>query len=250
MNDTLFSESFHFRTLSFNRFHYTDNRKGSPEHYFARMLRGRCKITTADYSIEISEGDFLYIPDKCSYQSYWYGDPEVKFISLGFGYFPNFDHRTYPVQAIPCDSESAEMFLALSELLRISARDVGIFYTLVGKLLPKMSYVSVCRTREIVEKTKLYLLAHPFAATTELAKHCAVSESALYSAFQKSSDVTLNTLKSNMLLEKAKDMLITTDKPIEYISDTLCFSSVSYFRKKFKNYFSLTPREMRKKYRI
>lgn len=250
MNDTLFSESFHFKTLSFNRFHYTDNRKGSLEHYFAYMLRGRCRITTETYSVEINEGDFFYIPDKCSYQSYWYGDPEIEFISLGFGYFPNIDRRTYPVQVIPYDNESAEMFCALSNLVRISARDVGIFYTLVGKLIPKMSHVSICRTREIVEKTKLYLLTHPFASTADLAKHCAVSESAMYSAFQKSSDVTLNTLKSNMLLEKAKDMLITTDKPIEYISDTLSFSSVSYFRKKFKSYFSLTPREMRKKYKI
>lgn len=250
MNDTLFSESFHFKTLSFNRFHYTDNRKGSLEHYFAYMLRGRCRITTETYSVEINEGDFFYIPDKCSYQSYWYGEPDIKFISLGFGYFPNIDRRTYPVQVIHRDNDCAEIFLALPNSVRTSAHDIGIFYTLVGKLLPKMSYVSICRTREIVEKTKLYLLTHPFAPTAELAKNCAISESALYAAFQKSSELTPNRLRNNMLLEKAKDMLITTDKPIEYISDTLGFSSASYFRKKFKEYFSVTPGKMRNMHRI
>ena len=90
----------------------------------------------------------------------------------------------------------------------------------------------------------------PFAKTSELAKNSAISEAALYSAFHKASDVTLNQHRNNLLLEKAKDILISTDKPIEYISDVLRFSSTSYFRKKFKQYFNMTPTEMRKLYRI
>ena len=85
---------------------------------------------------------------------------------------------------------------------------------------------------------------------SELAKNCAVSEAALYSAFDKASDVTLNQLRNNLLLEKAKDILISTDKSIEYISDILQFSSTSYFRKKFKQYFNMAPTEMWKLYRI
>lgn len=250
MNDTIFSNSFHFRTLRFNRFHYTDNRKGAPEHYFAYMLRGRCRITTDTYSVEINEGDFFYIPENCAYQSHWYGDPEIEFVSLGFGYFPNFENRTYPSQVIPYDEASAEMFLSLTDTVRLCANDIGVFYTLTARLIPNMVHTSVCRSREIVEQTKNYLLTHPFAKNSELAKNCAVSEAALYAAFQKSSDLTPNHLRSNMLLEKAKDLLISTDKPIEYISDTLGYSSASYFRKKFKDYFSLTPKEMRSRHRI
>lgn len=250
MYDALFSNSFHFLTLTFDKFHHTDNRKGSPEHYFAYMLCGKCKIVTDSYSVDIQEGDFFYIPDKCSYQSYWYSDTKIRFVSLGFGYFPDFDSKTYPAQTIPYDKESARLFVSLSDLLRLSAADIGIFYTLAGRLIPKMSYTALCRSKEIVEKTKAYLLTHPFAKTAELAKHCTVSEAALYAAFKKSSAITLNTLRNNMLLEKAKNMLISTDTAIDHISDTLGFSSVSYFRKKFKSYFSVSPREMRQKYRI
>lgn len=107
-----------------------------------------------------------------------------------------------------------------------------------------------CRTKEIINQTKNYLIHHPFASVKELAKHCAVSEAALYSAFQKSSDITPNELKNRLLLEKAKELLISTDKSVEYISDVLNFSSTSYFRKKFKKHFGITPREMRKQYRI
>ena len=138
----------------------------------------------------------------------------------------------------------------LSDKTRLSPADIGLFYTLAGILIPLMTNTAICRTKEITERTKEYLILHPFAKTSELAKNCAVSEAALYSAFHKSSDITLNQLRNNLLLEKAKDILITTDKPIEYISDSMHFSSTSYFRKKFKQYFNMTPTEMRKRYRV
>lgn len=251
MNDAVFSKGFLFAALSFHKFHYTDNRSGVQHHFFALMLSGHCRITTENAeTVEINEGDIFYIPNNCRYQSYWHGNPEVAFISLGFLYLPNFDERTYPVQVIPSCAKAVELFHLLSAQKKLSARDVGLFYTLAGILVPSMQFKSVCRSREIVEHTENFLVEHPFARTSELAKSCAISEASLYSAFQKSSDITLNQLRNKILLEKARDLLITTDKPIEYISDLMQFSSSSYFRKKFKAMFNLTPREMRKKYQI
>lgn len=251
MKDILFSESFHFRTIKFGKYHHTDNRHGAPEHYFAYMLKGKCKIVTDLYSVEINEGDFLYIPDKLSYQSYWYGSPKSKFISLGFGYFPNTDRRKYPAQAISFDEESAKMFLALADTSKCTfAAQIGTFYTLVGRLLPRMTYLPVSKSQEIVEKVTAILSQNPYAKTAEIAQECAVCESALYAAFKKISTVTLNTLRTSIKLENAKDMLITTDKSVEYISNSCGFSSASYFRKKFKEHFSLTPKEMRNMHKI
>ena len=250
MNDISFSHSFTFRTIEFDTFHYTDNRAGAQSHYFAYMLCGSCKITTESATVKINEGDIFYIPNKCSYQSYWYGKPEIKFVSLGFLCMPNFDNKTYPVQVIPDCENAVELFHLLSDKTRLSPEDIGVFYTLAGILIPSMTNTTVCRTREITERTKEYLIQNPFAKTSDIAKHCTISEAALYSAFHKSSNVSLNQLRNNLLLEKAKDILISTDKPIEYISDLLQFSSTSYFRKKFKQYFNMTPTEMRKIYRI
>lgn len=250
MNDMIFSNGFMFRKIEFDKFHYTDNRAGAQTHYFAYMLCGNCKITTESETVKINEGDIFYIPDKCSYQSYWYGNPEIRFVSLGFLCMPNFDNKSYPVQVIPYSDNAAELLLLLSDKARLSPGDIGVFYTLAGILIPLMKNTTVCRTKEITERTKEYLIQHPFAKTSELAKNCAISEAALYSAFHKASDVTLNQVRNNLLLEKAKDMLITTDKPIEFISDALQFSSTSYFRKKFKHHFNITPTEMRKLYRI
>ena len=250
MNDISFSHSFMFRTIEFDKFHYTDNRTGAPSHYVAYMLCGNCKITTDSSTVKINEGDIFYIPDKCSYQSYWYGNPEIRFISLGFLCMPNFENKAYPVQVIPGSIKAYELFHLLSDKTRLSAVDIGLFYTLAGILIPLMTNTTVCRTKEITERTKEYLIRHPFAKTSDLAKNCTISEAALYSAFHKASDITLNQLRNTILLEKAKEILITTDKPIEYISDLMQFSSTSYFRKKFKQYFNMTPTEMRKRYRI
>lgn len=245
MNDIDFSNSFYFCTLRFDKYKYTDNRRGSPSHYFAYMLSGKSKIVTENQTVHINEGDFFYIPDNIAYQSFWYGNPEIKFVSLGFKFMPNFENRAYTVQTIPYSKEAAELFLALSGLSVLTARDIGKFYTLAGMLIPKMTSDMPCRSREIVMLTQKYLLMHPFAHAAEMAKNCAVSEAALYAAFKKSSDITPNEMKNRLLLEKAKDLLITTDKTIEDISNSLNFSSPSYFRKNFKQYFGMTPKHMR-----
>lgn len=127
MNDIIFASSFMFLTLRFDKFHYTDNRAGVHCHYFAQMLSGRCRIVTDAETVEIRAGEFFYIPNRCRYQSYWYGEPEIKFISLGFRYLPNFDHKVYPVQVIPYREDVASLFHSLSDRRKLSPRDIGIF---------------------------------------------------------------------------------------------------------------------------
>lgn len=250
MNDITFSNSFMFHCFFFNSFNYTDNRGGAPQHYFAYMISGNCKIVTETETTEIKEGDIFYIPDKCRYQSYWYGEPEIRFISLGFSYMPNFEGKAYPVQVIPRTEETVGLFGKIPTETRLSAKDIGLFYTLVGLLMSEMKSASLCYSQEIVQKTKRYMSTHPYAKMSEVAKSCSVSEAALYSAFHKQGGLTPNQLRGNLILEQSKELLISTDKTIEEISDLLKFSSASYFRKKFKQYFNMTPKEMRKQHRI
>lgn len=250
MNDTLFSSSFIFCTINFSKYHYTDNRNGAPSHYFAYMFSGKCRIVTESQVIEVNEGDIFYIPNNCSYRSYWYGTPNIKFISLGFVYFPNFENKKYSVQVIPHNENAVQLMLSLAETHPLTAKAIGEFYTLAGMLIPTMHHTSLSHSEEIVLKTHEYLLSHPHANAPELAKNCAVSEASLYAAFKKASDITPNVLKNALLLKRAKELLISTDKSIECLSDSLNFSSASRFRKNFKSYFGMTPREMRRRHDI
>lgn len=249
MNDTVFSNGFNFNTFLHTKPYCTDNSLGVTNHYFAYMISGKCKIVTDSETVRINSGEFFYIPDKCKYRSYWDGSPEIKFVSLGFLYLPNFGN-VYPPQAIPYDSESASLFLRIAEKKVVSAQDIGVLYTLIGRLLPKMKNRHVCKSRETFDKAQSILWENPFMAMPEVAKNCAVSEASLYASFKKNSSLTPNELKCEILLENAKDALITTDKSVEDICDELKFSSSSYFRKKFKEHFGLTPTQMRKTSRI
>lgn len=255
-NDIAFAKSFYFHTFKYQKYNYTDNRHGAPSHYFAYMISGHCKIVTNTETVLIQEGDIFYIPDKCSYQSYWYSDDTIELISLGFLHLPSFNNERYPVQAIKkedapniYDSAVRLMYEIISSV-SLCASDIGKLYTLIGMLLPFMRQSSHCAAREITHRAMQFLSENPFSKIPDIAKKCAVSEASLYKAFQKSSDISPNTFKNHLLLERAKDMLIGTDKSVEYISSHLGFSSTSYFRKKFKAYFNITPKEMRKKYRI
>ena len=51
-------------------------------------------------------------------------------------------------------------------------------------------------------------------------------------------------------VEKAKQLLMTTNISVEEISRMLNFSSASYFRKILKKYSGKTPKEIRKTLRI
>lgn len=251
MNNTQISNSFHFNTFRREKYSYTDNRWGSPDHYIAYMRSGHCRIVTETYTVEIQEGDVFYIPYGIPYQSYWYGHDLICFDSYAFRFFPECERYEYPVQVIPHDAE----ILALINRLtggnhRTTSATVGTLYTLLGLLLPRMKSSPVSRSREIIAASEDYLYICPDASNSDLAKHCGISESGLYAAFQRSAGMTPNELRQKILTRKAEELLTTTDLPVETISDMLHFSSSSYFRKILKKHTGLTPREIRKKNRI
>lgn len=250
MNDFDFANSFCFRNIIFDTYHHTDNRSGAPSHYFAYMISGNCKIVTNDSSVEINEGDIFYIPFNCSYQSYWNGRPLISFISLGFPFMPNRDSRYFPVQIISTDQGKKQTMLKLGNTKNPTSCDIGLFYSFVGELMPDMAYRKHDHQSELVNKARRCLEQDPFAKTADIAKRVAVSEPTLYNAFKNASDVSLNEMRNRIISEKARDLLITTDRSVEEISDMLGFSSTSYFRKALHRHFGMTPSEIRKKYKI
>lgn len=250
MNDFDFANSFYFRNITFDTYHYTDNRSGAPSHYFAYMISGNCKIVTAEHSVDITEGDIFYIPLNCSYQSYWNGRPQISFISLGFPFMPNRDNKDFPVQLISTDKAKQEMMMKIGNTKNPTPLDIGLFYSLVGELMPDMVHRKHDRQSELVSKARRCLEQNPFAKTSDIAKQSAVSEPTLYNAFKKASDISLNKMRNRIISEKARDLLITTDRSVEEISDMLGFSSTSYFRKALRRHFNMTPSELRRQYKI
>ena len=246
MNDTLFAESFGFREIHRGKRAYTDMRSGSPLHYIAYMIRGKCKIVSTDIEINAETGDFFYIPKGLPYQSYWQDTEDVSFLSFGFPFFPNLEKKDYPLQIIQTDEKAVDLMHHIPIELRTGPHGIATFYTLLAHLIEHMQNSTPCRSRRIILQAERLLWENTELSPADIARQTGICESALYAAFKKLGEGTLHELKEKIIFQKAKNLLLTTDTPIEQISAQLNFCSCTYFRKRFKEHFGISPREMRK----
>ena len=247
VNDINFAKSFRFVLFSFKKYKYTDNTAGKNTHFLACMLSGRAKIVTENEVLEVSEGDVFYIPKNLKYQSFWYGNPSIEFVSLGFTLLPAFHKESYALQKIEAtESEKANMLALTTKDMR-SVEKIGTLYSLLSRFIPKMQRAFSSKQLELVLSVKRYLSTHPRENVASVAKFFAISESGLYSLFKQYSDVSINSYKEQITMKEASELLLSTDTSIEELSGALGFSSSSYFRKRFKAHFGTSPREYRKR---
>ncbi len=240
---------FCFLKNSFHNFHYTDNRKGSPYHYFAYMEKGRAKIVSKERTIFINEGDLFYIPKNTSYQSYWYGNDESSFFSYGCSDLFATDTHFLALQVIRCPKELAVSLSAVStDGTKIRMKDIAAFFNTVATFLPYMEQTPISIAKNTLLQAKKHLRDHPNCSNEELAQECQISLPYLYKLFKTIENETPNAYRQKVLCNKAKDLLQTTDLSIEQISTMLEFCSSAYFRETFKKYVGMTPRAFRKLY--
>ncbi len=246
MKDIILSNNFNFNFFILKRYKYSDNRKGSPYHYLAYMERGSSKIVSNDITINIKAGDFFYIPEGLPYQSYWYSEDEIRFLSLGFHFFPESGNKEFLLQKINMDEILKARIKKIPTEIKTDSFILGEFYSILASLIPLLEYKVHNSKKHILEKAEKYVLENTSCKVSDIAKHCLLSESGLYNIFKKESDFTPNELIQKIRCEKAVVMLTTTNKSVEEISDSLEFSSTSYFRKLLYKFTQKTPMEIRK----
>ncbi len=247
MTDNLqFSQLFQFRRIRFQNRHYTDNRQGVDRHYLAMLLEGSARIVTQDTVLDIAVGDCFYIPKGLSYRSYWEGEEAVMWDSFGFSGWPDREARQYPLQKVQLTDRGRVLWTALSADETVDAVSVGRLYSLLGELLPGMATRPQSPADAVYRLAVRQLREDPACSVEQLAKQCNVSVSGLYALFSRQFHTTPNTLRQQILVEKAVDLLTGTDRKVEDISRSLGFSSSSYFRKVIAAHTGKTPTKIRR----
>lgn len=242
----ILSNDFNFNFFILKKYKHNDNRKGSPYHYLAYMEKGSSKIVSNDITINIKAGDFFYIPEGLPYQSYWYSEDEIRFLSLGFHFFPESGNKEFLLQKINMDEILKARILKIPTATITDSFILGEFYSILASLIPLLEYKVHNSKKHILEKAEKYVFENTNCKVSDIAKHCLLSESGLYNIFKKESELTPNELIQKIRCEKAVLMLTTTNKSIEEISNSLEFSSTSYFRKLLYKFTQKTPTEIRK----
>ena len=248
MSGVFLSDNFYFHRIHFEMYHYTDNRKGSPMNYIAYMLKGRAEIVSKHTTVKINEGDIFFIPVNLPYESYWYGDDEIEFLSYGFSNTEAKEKLNFNLQIIECDKALKTQIQKIpTEGNSLSCEALSIFYGALAKIIPYLKQSQpVSKKDEIVRNAKKYIRNHTDCSVAEAAQNCFVSEPYLYLLFREKVGCTPNDYRLKVMCKKGIEYLLTTDKTVEEISALIGLSSASHFRRILKSHMGVTPKEVRK----
>lgn len=242
---TFLSNECCFLRLNFTKKHYTDNRKGAPYHYVARLTKGRGRLRCMGETISLNVGDVFYIPKNIPYESFWSGE-EIEWYSFGFSYFPEAEQTDIRIQKIACDDGLKEEITSLPVGNRMTSGSLSSFYGVLARLIPYMSTDARGGEESVFKKAKSLMENHTDWSLSEIARKCNISYSTLYAVCKTICGKTPSIIRQEVLVQRAIMLLSTTDQSVQEISDALGFSSTSYFRKILKQHTSYTPTQIRK----
>lgn len=245
MNDSDFFKSFGFREFTYTKRTHVDNSAGVKCHYLGYIKDGSGVLISSRERLQVTTGDLFYIPKGCRYHSCWIPEKTVRFDSISFVYFPLPEGLHYPLQKLPCNREILEAFRPLSLDKTVNAASIGCLYSLLALLQPHMECSpSECRN-SLTDTALAYLQADPGISIAALAELCCVSQGTLYGNFHRCLGKTPNTIRQELLCQKAMQLLVTTSLSVEEVSRQCGFSSASYFRKVLLSITGKTPRQIR-----
>ncbi len=244
MDNVAFSKEFFFNEYTRPNGAETHQRAGANMHYFGYMLKGTSHFEAEGASFDVGEGELVYIPKFLPYDSYWYGEPQVKFISLGFSVFPETEPRFYNLQRVEIDDEIRRLITSITTGSPVGCKDAGLLFTILGKILSRMTYTIKKPSSILMQKACDIIESDTRLSIGEVARRCGVSESGLYLVF-RNEGITPVEFRQRLLCERATVLLCSTDMTVEEISDRLGFSTPSYFRRVLKKHYGKTPKQMK-----
>lgn len=251
MERTLFYKTFSFRTIRVSSFRHTDNSKGIPCHFIARMQCGSGIIRAlSGEELHLSAGDIFYLPMGLKYHSYWKtdetGERVVSWESYGFTHLPIPDETRYAMQIIHPSAEACELLDRLEEDQTVSPASVGYLYLFLSKVIPDLRVAESDPKAALLQRAFDYIQSHESFAVPELARACGISESGIYSLFREYAQSTPIEIKHRQIAERAALMLTTTDMTVETIASALGLCSSAYLRRILKKQTGQTPMQIRK----
>ena len=150
---------------------------------------------------------------------------------------------------------SAEYGLQLSDMycqrmdVMTSAQEIDQLLLSAGiDFCKKVQQYNAQREYSVYTKAVLeYIRCHLFepVRTEVLSSVVGINTKSMAAYFKKDIGMSIANYITQLRLEEAKTLLTTTNLPIIQISEYLCFSSQSYFGRKYKEYWGITPQKYR-----
>lgn len=221
------------------------------------LCRGTGEFRQVGRTITAEPGDLVYIPMGTRYHSVWRGTPDIHFFSfhvVSDAAFHNTEANA-PLQRIDALSGSDTISL-VQELYRIAAGDDAIeklhaisrFIRLYADVQSHLCHEPPVQYHSALFAAMKYIeenYARNFTMQ-DLEKVTFVGESRLYHLFQTQLRTTPLKFRNRLRIERAAELLITSELSIEAVAAEAGFSSFGYFRQSFKEYTGLSPFQFRR----
>ena len=250
MQSLTFSQAFSFREFKFMETHHVDLPNGLKYNCIGYIIKGQLEIVFANKTYRLGEGDMYLIPKGIKYRSRWLGTPEISFKVYSYLNYPGEKVENTNLQIFKVTPKILELMNKVPTDNVINCYSVGRFYLLLDELLKGVETSSLSKEQVLLNKAKTFMRENPDCLMPEVANYCNMSESSFYNLFKKHSKITPTQYRVGVKLDKAFNLIVSTDIPIEQISDICGFSSSSYFRKHFYKKYGKTPSKTRKGFLI
>ena len=202
-------------------------------------------------------GDLVFLPAELRYHSCWTGNPEISHYCLHLSSetglnVPNSDVPLQRIDAlsIPETGERmAEIFRLASLMTTVTdLRALSRFFELYADVQTHLRHEPPAKYHSALFAAMKYIEENFTRNFTmhELEEATFVGESRLYHLFQTQLKTTPLKFRNQLRIERAAELLITSELSIEDVAAEAGFSSFGYFRQSFKAHTGLTPFEFRR----
>ena len=246
MHDLTYLNHFSFHEVRYDTYHESSFPLPARYNFIMYLQKGVAHIITENKTIVLNEGDVLHIPRGSKYSVKLFGKPDILFGSYAYLNSQDGGDNSYKTQKVSCSPYMLDLIAKVSAIDDVNCESIGYFYLFLHELYKLLTPAVNDRKQNLLERAMNFIIRKPDCKISEVAIHCHISESGLYALFNERAHITPAHFKLHVKLERAVNYLISTDIPIEEISDLCAFSSSSYFRKKLYSIYKKTPSQIRK----
>lgn len=233
------------------------------EYYIMHLVtKGKGRLIIDKNAYDVEAGDCFIVPpnrmtsytadavDPFSYYWIGFGGIDALELLIKAGFLTN---DTYVIRPAQFDA----ILKRLINVTNVNSTDGTAEYILIGELyliFADMINVSAKTDSEAVyvEEALSFIKDNyqKFITVSDIADHLGIDRTYLFRLFKKEINISPMDYLINLRIEKAKLMLINTNKPVKEIAQLIGYSSYTSFVRSFKNKCKVLPNEFRNKNKL